>query len=421
MLKKEKLQGSEVTFDDYLSLDIKKMWLGIRAEPWSFWFLCGYFFFEYTQVQIIYPWLAIIPWGQLFLLGALYFGLTSNEKKWISNPCNTAIIIFFLHVLVSSLLAFDTGRSFKYLNVIANWSIMYYCVICVITTKKRFYVLMLLLLLACLKMSQHATISWIERGFSFQRWGIAGAPLWFGDAADFGLQMCLYLAWSVAFISVIYKRNGKYSKIFYLTMIVTALATIIAAGNRGTFLGLAAMGLSALLLLKNRIRNLFLIGAVSALVFWATPQEFLDRFDTAGEDRTSLERLELWENGIEMGEKHPFFGVGYENYRIYGKYYFNQPKVAHNAFVEIFAELGYVGLSLYLHLMFTIYRVNRKTKKISLENGDAFSAAVSTSLSLGLPAFAVCSFFISVQFYPFLYVQLALTAALNNIARQKIG
>ncbi len=419
MLNKAKLQASDITFDDYLSFDIKKTWIGIRAEPWSFWFLCGYFFFEYTQVQKIYPWLAIVPWGQLFLLAALYCIFISKESKWNSNSCNVAIIILFLHVFISSLLAFDVGRSFDFLNIIANWAIMYYCVICIITTKKRFYVLMLLLLLACLKMSQHATISWAMRGFSFQRWGIAGAPVWFGDAADFGLQMCLYLAWAIAFLSVTYKSNGIYSKIFYLTMIITAFATIIAAGNRGTFLGVAAMGLSALLLLPNRIRNFFLIGALAAIVLWAAPQEFLDRFDTAGEDRTSLERLELWGNGIEMGKEHPFFGVGYQNFRIYGEYRYGTSKVAHNALVETFAELGYSGLVLYLYLVFTIYRVNRRTKKISLAAGDAFSSAVSTSLSLGLPAFIVCGLFISVQFYPFLYVQLALTAALNNIVRQK--
>ena len=420
MLKKEKLQGSEVTFDDYLSLDIKKTWLGIRAEPWSFWFLCGYFFFEYTQIQKIYLWMEVLPWAQFFLLGALYFIFTSNGQKWVSNSCNTAISIFFLHVFLSSLLAFDVSKSFDFMNIIANWAIMYYCVICIVNTKKRFFILMLLLLLACLKMSQHGAISWAQRGFSFTRWGVAGAPVWFGDAADFGLQMCLYLAWAIAFLSVTFHRNGRYSKLFFISMIVTALATIIATGNRGTFLGLAAMAISTLLLMPNRVRNLCMVGLVTFVVLWVAPQEFLDRFDTAGEDNTSVERLELWENGIEMGEKHPFFGVGYQNYRVYGKVYYNKTKVSHNSVVEIFAELGYIGLFLYFYIMLTIYRVNRATKKLAVVSDDRFSSAIASSLNLGLPAYFVCSLFISVQFYPFLYVQLAITAALNNIVKSEV-
>lgn len=418
MLNKANLQGSEVTFNDYLSLDIKKVWLGIRAEPWSFWFLCGYFFFEYTQAQIIYPWLKILPWGQIFLLGALYFIFTSRESKWISNPCNTAIIIFFLHILVSSILAFDSTRSFDKLNVIANWAVMYYCVMCIVTTKKRFYVLLLLLMLACFKMSQFSAISWMERGFSFARWGTTGAPIWFGDAADYGLQLCLFLAWAVAFQSVVYKRNGRYTKIFCAAMIVTALASILATGNRGTLLGLAAMGLSALLLIPNRIRNFFLISVVTAGMLWAAPQEFLDRFDTAGEDQTSVKRIELWENGIQMGKEHPIFGVGYYNYTTYGAHYFNESLVTHNSPITVFAELGYIGLILYLYIMFIIYWVNKRTRKIATEHGDSYVAAIATSLFLGVPAYFICSIFITVPYYPFLYVQLALTASLSNITRR---
>lgn len=415
MLQTAKKQTDDITFDDYLSLDIKKLWLGIRAEPWSFWFLCGYFFFEYTQVQKIYPWLGFLPWGQIFILGAFFLAFISQDHKWISNPCNTAIFLFFIHIFVSSLLAFDIGQSFDYLNVIANWAIMYYCVICIISTKKRFYVLFLLLLLASFKMSQFATISWIQRGFSFMRWGVGGPPGWFGDSADMGCHILLFLAWSVAFLSFTYKRNGVYSKIFCLAMVITALCTIIATGNRGSFLGLAAIGLATLLLLPSRIRNLCAIGAIAVAIYWATPQEFLDRFDTAGKDETSTTRLELWQNGIKMGEEKPFFGVGYENFTKYGNYYFGQKLVAHNSPITVFAELGYLGLALYLYIHLTIYRVNRKTRKIAKELGDEFSAAVATSLYLGLAAYVISTLFITVPYYPFLYVQLALTAALSNI------
>ncbi len=52
---------ANIPFSSYLSLNISEIWVGLRQEPWSFWFLCLYVMLEYTRIHAIYPWLGILP------------------------------------------------------------------------------------------------------------------------------------------------------------------------------------------------------------------------------------------------------------------------------------------------------------------------------------------------------------------------
>jgi O-antigen ligase len=410
--------STPVSFDDYLSLNVKNMWQGFRQESWFFWFLCLYFLFEYTRLQAIYPWLGVIPWAQMTLLLAFAGAIFSSEFKFKTITFEIVFFLFLVHILITSIFAENPSASFEKLSVMVNWAIMYYCVVVIVDSKKRFFILLSVMMLASFKMSQHAALSWAARGFAFERWGIAGPVGWFGDSADLGLQMCIFLAFAALFYFLVRRRVGIFFNVVLLAMMISALAAILATGNRGTFLGLLGMLLAFLMIQKNRFRNVLLLAAVLAALLWAAPKEFLDRFDTAGKDKTSTERLIFWENGIEMGNKYPLLGVGYENFSDYNRKRFDHKSmVAHNAPITVFAELGYPGLILYFYLIYKVVRVNFVSRKLARDKGDGFSEAMSTAIIVGTAGYFVASMFISVGYYPFLYVQMAFSAALYRIVK----
>jgi hypothetical protein len=77
-------------------------------------------------------------------------------------------------------------------------------------------------------------------------------------------------------------------------------------------------------------------------------------------------RGEYWQAGINMGLSNPIFGVGLDSYGTFYRAYRNESATvvpgmntitdtAHNIFLDIFASTGFLGISLYLALVFYIF------------------------------------------------------------------
>jgi len=78
-------------------------------------------------------------------------------------------------------------------------------------------------------------------------------------------------------------------------------------------------------------------------------------------DNGSSGRTILWENAIDYGLKHPLTGGGLGSWKIESAPYWNThgsnylvPYHAHNDFLELFAELGFIGFFLYLILFIVL-------------------------------------------------------------------
>ncbi len=93
--------------------------------------------------------------------------------------------------------------------------------------------------------------------------------------------------------------------------------------------------------------------------------------------------------------------------------------VIHNTYISVFAELGYPGLLFYLSMVASVMITNFRTRRMGLAMDDDFYAIMPVTLNVGLMGYLGASIFISVQYYPFLYMQLALTAALFAAAKKQ--
>jgi len=84
-----------------------------------------------------------------------------------------------------------------------------------------------------------------------------------------------------------------------------------------------------------------------------TPMDYL--FQSVGRDNTLTGRTELWSMMIGVISEHPFFGIGYNGFwmddglstAIVDSLLW-APRQAHNGYLDIINELGFVGLGLFL-------------------------------------------------------------------------
>src|SRR5205823_12024642 len=113
---------------------------------------------------------------------------------------------------------------------------------------------------------------------------------------------------------------------------------------------------------KRRFTGLALLGAAIALgvAVIPLPKSYVDRLQTiqtyneVGED-SAMSRPHFWKVGIAMGTSR-LFGVGLRQYeQAYDQYDFlngryGRKRAVHSAHVQVFAELGFIGATLWVLL-----------------------------------------------------------------------
>jgi O-antigen ligase len=212
-------------------------------------------------------------------------------------------------------------------------------------------------------------------------------------------------------------------------------AGVFLTGSRG---GLVALGVAlvAFLLIGARFRGRILLVAIVIVAsgigyysYVASPE--------ARERITDVEsgsgRTDLWEVGWRMVEAQPVRGTGGGNFQSTSSEFLLQPgaierpeffissapKVAHNSYLEIWAELGIVGLVLFLAILgFGVYAAAKATFAFS-RLGDLRMEVMARSVFVAFAAVMAADFFGSRQYDKELWFLLGFATALWAIAREQ--
>jgi len=406
------------------AIQIRKIISTIREEGWAFIFICTYLFFEYVRPQSIYPLIDIIPWVPLVLFlsfSALFF---SGDFKPQPNKLNKLMVCYALVVIFSSVFSQYPAVSFSKWRTFFDWFLIYFFIVLIVNNEKRFFIFLLSFLIYSLKMSQHGFLSWLRRGFSFTGWGIIGAPGWFHNSGEVGVQMCIYVPLAIAFIFAIYRYLSKTKLLFFLLMPFTGIGTAVASSSRGALVGLVLAGIRPLVI---RPRAFFIssvaLSVVAALTIVSIPDESKQRFDEAGSDKTSLHRIERWHDGVDSMQEYPVLGIGFQAWsEYYPRHYqveFEGTPLVHNVFIQCGTELGYVGLSLFVLMILACFVNTRNVRKMSRDKEDQFLAIMSYGFDAALLGFLGSGFFVTVLYYPYFWIHCALTACLHTAAEKK--
>lgn len=401
--------------------------LGFLAEqPPSFWFISLYLFFEYVRPQSIYPAIQGLPFAQLTL--ALSLGALVLEKKYFRpfNRADGALLFFSIVILASITTAYDPAHAVSNLKLFANWILIYYLIANLIDTEKRFFVFMLSFLVWSLKMAQHATRSWAASGFSFRSWGVTGAPGWFHNSGEFAIQMTVFVPLAAYFIIALRKYWPTWKTWLMYSLPASGIIGVLASSSRGGQIGMGVVVLVMAAKSQKKIRALTVLLLVAGAGWLMLPEAQKTRFSQAGDDETSQARLAYWEDGIEIMREYPALGIGYENWVPFYRNYYrgsgtnregHQGQLPHNIFVEAGAELGFTGLLAFLLLIGATLYLNHRSRHLAprCPGESEFFYYMAHGLDAAMVGYLASGFFVTVLYYPYFWVNLAMTAALYTV------
>jgi O-antigen ligase len=297
------------------------------------------------------------------------------------------------------------------------WVIIYFLIINIVNTRKRFFIFLCVFLVASFKISLSLAITWAKRGFSFTDWGLSGPAGFFQNSGELAIQMLVF--WPIAWAFAHSLKPYVSKKWYWLLMLmpITAIMVILGASSRGAQLAL----LVQLVVMNYRTvfkPKVFITCGIAFFLLWTfLPDEQKERFQTMGEDGTSRQRILYWENGIEMIKEHPGLGVGYFNFPAYFEIYYpddvllRQAELPHNIFIQIGTDTGFSGLSMFFGFLLIAYRHGRRFR---IDGCEGQQALIGRCANLSLLGFVVAGQFVTVAYYPFLWIHLALVVALTN-------
>ena len=241
----------------------------------------------------------------------------------------------------------------------------------------------------------------------------AGGPI--GDPNDFAFFLLAAIP-----LALVLRGSARRRWVYDVAAGVLVVTTALTL-SRGALVGAVAMvvvgALLRLVALRTIAVGLVVAGTLAALVAGTVPDlvsTSLERKSVVA-DQNVDERLDLWQAATSMTLEDPVLGMGPGSFSLFHQDYMDRlPRdishdldVAHNTYLEVSSELGFVGLATWMVLLAT---GALSAWAGARRRGDALAGGVLLAL-VGLVA---ASAFVTEQYVLPIWLVLALAAALQR-------
>jgi O-antigen ligase len=203
---------------------------------------------------------------------------------------------------------------------------------------------------------------------------------------------------------------------FLLVVLAATIFVLSLSFSRGGFVSLLAILLVLLVMERKNHAVLYtgllmivIAGIAAPAIYWDRIKSLFEVGEYLTSDYAILIRIETIKVALMLGLKNILFGVGIHNFIYNAARYIPYAKVVHNAFLQIFAELGLPGLVVMMAILAYNFRI------LVRMSGSPDRDTAQLGRILIVHQIAV---FLNSMFLPTAYnILLWLTMALPSIAR----
>jgi len=245
-----------------------------------------------------------------------------------------------------------------------------------------------------------------------------------------GIPFVFYSAW----------RGGFLTKMFGVVVTLLAAYGIHLTGSRGGLISLATVFLYMVLrvreigsLLRTMLIGVFILGALAATQTSTFQQLILavngKDYNTSAEDG----RLQVWKRGLGYIATHPIVGVGIVCFEeaeglLSGRSTTARGirwTAAHNSYIQVCAEIGIPAFICWILMIASSFVELRRQRRELLpwqDDGEVRRMLfLRGMLETSLCAYVVGAFFLSLGYFVYLYLVVALVVAMSVIVNDKVN
>ena len=404
-----------------------------QASKAGFYLVIAYLIFEFGRPQELVPALKLIPFGtglstlillNVFMSGKFDFSRLQT-KLWLP-----LFAVMAIHVPIAV-------NNYWALMVFKDM-VLLYCVYLGIVTFVDSLEKMMTLMKIWIGIHGFLAVMGAAKG------GV-GIGAWMGDENDFCMVMNMVVPFGYF---LLFSATGVVQKMRYLGFLGTFILAAMASLSRGGFMGLAAVGVYCWYRSPKKVNALIVLAVAVVFMVLFAPPTYWDEVssstndETMGERGTGGARLYTWGIGMDMFYANPIIGIGQANFPwAFSSYEASQTfngrsfagRAAHSAWVTLISELGLVGIVIIGAMLLQCYKDlklvrtrfspvrSRQKHSQTIQAGEDVRMYLARAMEGSLIGFIVSGIFISILWYPSLWIMMALIVALRNISEDESG
>jgi O-antigen ligase len=346
-----------------------------------------------------------------------FLGWLASSARRFTTPQSLILPVFLLILMFSQVVNGWVGGALDLLGKFGPTVIAFFVFAAACNTQRRVAVGMAVFVLCSSVLVMHG----IEQARDGVGW--TGVPLGedgriqyvgiFNDPNDLGLLF----ATTVPMAFFLGRRGAGVLRPLWLACAALLLYGTYLTNSRGALL--------AVLIVAGAYvwyRRGFVLAGTLGFVGLAGLKLLSSRMQELDADEESASgRVDAWYAGLDMFKSHPLFGVGAGNFTEYNDL------TAHNSFVLVLAETGFVGFLLWLAFVgYTFWMVAAVLRHPPPVHADADQAkawqserVMALTLLLSLCGLFSAAFFLSRSYMVVLYLLAAMVAGYYTGARQR--
>jgi O-antigen ligase len=178
---------------------------------------------------------------------------------------------------------------------------------------------------------------------------------------------------------------------------------------------------------KGGFKGLLAMIVVAGSLYFLLPDEQMARLSEMGDDKTSQLRLDYWNYALkEVIPDNLLIGVGYNNWVPYifdrepqGIGVYLQIQEVHNIYLQIAAEAGIFGFFVFVLMIIMSFVTNVRTRRLARALDNRLYYNLSYGFDAGMVGYLVAGTFVTVFYYPYFWIQIAMVVMLNNVVALK--
>ena len=404
-----------------------------RSTAYLCWWLLLAIFFEYARPGSFVSGINVLRLNTLIPLGlvlacALAKDLRPMKEVWL-DPLSRWLVAYFCVIAFGLVHADVTLYAFNVTKTVLGYLLLAFVIVRICTTLDRIrgvYAVLVVSHLFLIVMNPAAILNPEQRNYI-----IGGTFL--GDGNDFSLSICIVAPMAIEL--ALASKSRIVRLVWWGALLVLCLA-VVASQSRGGTLGLAAV--AGYLWLRSPRKALTMILAlvgVAAILAYA-PDQYFERMRTISHyeaDGSAMGRITAWKAAIQMCIDHPLWGVGAGMFPVsFGTIYRPAEHMpwltAHSMYFLLLGELGIPGVLVLLGLILGNLRANRRVMRARDAVAEDKRLGLFPQgpnrmlylLSASMVGFAVCGAFLSVAYYPHLFVLTALMVSARAVAARDL-
>lgn len=374
----------------------------------------------------------------IVIVTALSYLFSLKNKTFYLGKIGFLVILFITHCLFTTLFQNTLDSEYVYTNYIEHvkTAMLFIFSVLILRTPHQIKTFVWCIVLAISTYAGMEAVKFILSGGGHKIVGKAGIIEDRNDLAV-AINMCLPLV----FFLISTTKHKMLKKMLWLLAILNIIA-VVGTYSRGGFIGLSIIAIAAWLKSNKKIIWLIVALVCLPLVYQQTPEEWRERQSTvstaATEDGSFIGRLWAWKISTLIALNDPLTGGGYGavtdpvlwQYHAGFTPYFGpietppipqnlSPKAAHNIYFQILGDHGFVGLILFLLILFIAYLNNIRNYRHAVNHKIPWMANLCAALNVSILGYCITGMNVSLAYFDLIYAILGLVVVIKSLKIRK--